>query len=246
VLSEDRYDLIVNEPSNPWISGVSNLFTEEFLKLGRSRLTESGVFVQWTQIYGMGPDDLRMLLRTFRSVFPHVLVASTIEYADIILVGSAAPLALDVASTARMFTTPRIRDDLARVDVHAPADLIATLLLDEPGVREAAREGDLNTDDNLRIEFSAPNFLHTRTADTNALLLYDAAAPPERLLDALSVPLSDKAAQLAALADAYSAAGHHLRGIIAWEQLALLVPSDPRPRQRIPELRRRHAEAEEQ
>jgi hypothetical protein len=46
-----RYDLIVSEPSNPWVSGVSGLFTTEFYSRIRGYLTENGVFGQWLQVY---------------------------------------------------------------------------------------------------------------------------------------------------------------------------------------------------
>ena len=48
------YDVIVSEPSNPWITGVSNLFTQEFFEMGKSRLKPGGVWGQWVQMYGMG------------------------------------------------------------------------------------------------------------------------------------------------------------------------------------------------
>jgi len=51
------YDVIVSEPSNPWITGVSNLFTREFLEIGKTRLREGGVWSQWIQMYGMAPED---------------------------------------------------------------------------------------------------------------------------------------------------------------------------------------------
>jgi hypothetical protein len=46
-----RYDLIISEPSNPWVSGVSGLFTTEFYSRIRGYLTENGVFGQWLQMY---------------------------------------------------------------------------------------------------------------------------------------------------------------------------------------------------
>ena len=66
----ETYDVIVSEPSNPWISGVSNLFTREFFELGRRRLKPGGVWSQWVQMYGMNPDDLGTLLKTFGTVYP--------------------------------------------------------------------------------------------------------------------------------------------------------------------------------
>jgi spermidine synthase len=66
-----RYDLIISEPSHPWVPGVANLFTAEFLTLGRERLRDDGVFVQWLQIYQLSTDSMRSVLATFHEVFPH-------------------------------------------------------------------------------------------------------------------------------------------------------------------------------
>ena len=65
LLTEDgTYDMIGSEPSNPWLSGVSNLFTLEFFQLGKRKMRPGGVWAQWIQTYGMRPDDLRSLLGT--------------------------------------------------------------------------------------------------------------------------------------------------------------------------------------
>ena len=59
------YDLIISEPSNPWLTGVSNLFTREYFALGKKKLKHGGIWSQWIQIYGMDTPDLRSLLGTF-------------------------------------------------------------------------------------------------------------------------------------------------------------------------------------
>src|SRR5262249_15139803 len=47
--SDKKYDLIISEPSNPWLAGVSNLFTREYFRMVREHLTEGGVLAQWLQ-----------------------------------------------------------------------------------------------------------------------------------------------------------------------------------------------------
>jgi spermidine synthase len=87
-----EYDIIVSEPSHPWVPGVANLFTQEFFELGRARLREDGIFVQWVQIYQLSTDSLRSVLATYRSVFPHVMmfrVGGASQGKDLILVGRA-------------------------------------------------------------------------------------------------------------------------------------------------------------
>src|SRR5258706_2232969 len=67
--TRERYDLIVSEPSNPWIAGIATLFTREFYRAAQAHLARGGVFVQWVQAYSLFPEDLRMVLSTFLSQF---------------------------------------------------------------------------------------------------------------------------------------------------------------------------------
>jgi spermidine synthase len=164
VLYEGVYDVMINEPSNPWISGVSNLFTLEFLRLGAQRLAPDGVFCQWIQTYGMGKDDLRSLLRTFAEVFPHVLLYQAPGDADMVLIGSRQPLTVD---PERFWSTPGRAEDLLRIEARAAGDLLAYARLDRPAIMKLAGDVGLNTDDNVRIEFSAPLHLHYDTSGAN-------------------------------------------------------------------------------
>ena len=65
-----RYDVIISEPSNPWIGGLASLFSVEFFTIARQRLRPGGMMLQWIQGYNIVPEDLRMVINTFRSVFP--------------------------------------------------------------------------------------------------------------------------------------------------------------------------------
>jgi spermidine synthase len=46
-----RYDVIMAEPSNPWVNGVASLFTTEFYRDSKRYLAPGGLFVQWLQVY---------------------------------------------------------------------------------------------------------------------------------------------------------------------------------------------------
>ena len=162
------YDIVISEPSNPWLTGVSNLFTREFLDLGRTRLKPGGVWAQWVQMYGMGEGDLKSLLATFASVYPHVLVFTTIDDADLVILGSEAPLYPDRGKAAALLTRGAgVHDELERAKLHNDLDLLATWVMDKQGIARFAKDEPINTDDNLRIEYSAPLHLYARTSSDN-------------------------------------------------------------------------------
>src|SRR5688572_7850679 len=60
--SSEPFDLIVSEPSNPWVSGVSGLFTKEFYARVRQHLAQDGIFAQWLQLYEMNDELVRSVL----------------------------------------------------------------------------------------------------------------------------------------------------------------------------------------
>ena len=64
--SEGKFDLIVSEPSNPWVTGVEMLYSREFLEAARDRLTPGGVHAQWFHSYETDTEMLALMLRTYR------------------------------------------------------------------------------------------------------------------------------------------------------------------------------------
>src|SRR5207244_1320050 len=83
---------IISEPSNPWLAGVSNLFTREFFRAAREHLTEGGVLAQWIQTYNFSLNDYALIVRTLRSEFPHSAVFIFLDGVDTVLLASNRPL----------------------------------------------------------------------------------------------------------------------------------------------------------
>ena len=156
-VTPNRYDMIVSEPSHPWVPGVANLFTQEFFELGRARLNEQGIFVQWVQIYQLSTESLRSVLATYTSVFPHVLVfrvGGLNKGKDLLLVGSNQPLNLDRLS--ERMTDQRMAAEMARVDLKDEAAVREWYVCDESKLRPAVAGAKINTDDNMHIEMTVP------------------------------------------------------------------------------------------
>ncbi|MGZ5480710.1 MAG: fused MFS/spermidine synthase [Pyrinomonadaceae bacterium] len=168
-VTSNRYDMIASEPSHPWVPGVANLFTKEFFTLGRDRLNEDGLFVQWVQIYQLSTDSLRSVLATFQHVFPHVLVFR-VEGAnkgkDLLLVGSKKPSTLDRLSLG--FNDARMSAELARINIKSEADVRAWFVCDSSRLAPAVSGAIINTDDNMHIEMTAPKEAFRPLLQSNA------------------------------------------------------------------------------
>ena len=151
------YDLIISHPSNSWITGVANLFTQDFFELATSRLASEGIFCQWVPLYGMSEESTRSLVATFRSVFPHTIA---FRNRDLILLGSDRPIRFSFQRLLERFQDPRVKQSLEQAFVRYPTDLLVKLRLDEAGVETFSRGVPLNTDDNMRLELAAPRTLY--------------------------------------------------------------------------------------
>lgn len=163
-----RYDIIVSEPSHPWVPGVANLFTQEFFETGRKRLNADGVFVQWLQIYQLSTDSLRSVLATYHSVFPHVMVfrvGGVSQGKDLILVGSNVPLSLDRIS--ERMANARVAAELGRVNLKTTDDVKAWYVCDESRLATAVAGARINTDDNMHIETTVPREAFRPLSETN-------------------------------------------------------------------------------
>ncbi len=164
-----RYDIIVSEPSHPWVPGVANLFTQEFFELGRGRLTDTGVFAQWLQIYQMSTESLRSVLATYHKIFPHVLVfrvGGAARGKDLILLGSMKPLNMNLLQ--QRLQDARIGPELARVEMSQESQVRAWYVCDESRLGPAVAGGVINTDDNMHIETTVPKEAFLPLMQTNA------------------------------------------------------------------------------
>lgn len=71
---KEKYDLILSEPSNPWVVGVDKLFTYEFLKNIADHLNEKGVFAQWFPVGTVSEGLFLEILKTLSTIFPHITI----------------------------------------------------------------------------------------------------------------------------------------------------------------------------
>lgn len=69
-----RYDVIVSEPSNPWVSGVAGLFTTGFYAFLQRHLADDGLLVQWLQTYEIDDALLARIIAAVLESFPDAAV----------------------------------------------------------------------------------------------------------------------------------------------------------------------------
>jgi spermidine synthase len=153
-LAPVKYDLVVSVPSNPWVSGVSGLFTRDFFQAVDRHMTDDGVLVQWIHTYENRQELIQLVMRTLRDTFPHA--TTWLGPYDLVLVASRKPLAFDARQLAERMARPDVKTDLARVDIHDVFALLSKQVHSEAGQLEFAGKGPINTDDHNLLEYASP------------------------------------------------------------------------------------------
>jgi spermidine synthase len=165
LLVEPRdYDVIVSEPSNFWMTGVASLFTREFHELARARLRPGGLFVQWLQAYEIDDADLRLVLRTVLSAFPHATVFQSAP-GDLVIVAGREPIAWDFAAMRSRMELAGVGEDLEGIEVRDLYTLLANQMIppeDLPRFAGAAPGAVLHEDDWPLLERRAPRAFFER------------------------------------------------------------------------------------
>jgi len=86
--NKKKYDIIISEPSNPWVSGTASLFTEEFYRFIPQHLTEDGIFVQWIHIYEITPVLVNTVLKAMLPYFADIQVFQASDGSDLLMLAS--------------------------------------------------------------------------------------------------------------------------------------------------------------
>jgi tetratricopeptide (TPR) repeat protein len=176
--SPRTYDVIISEPSNPWMSGVSNLFTREFFQVAREALRPGGRLLQWVQLYAMPPEDLYAILAAMRAEFPFVYAfAQGNEEPDLLLLGTQQPLGrADLPHWEKL--PDGVKYDLRRIGSFSTSDLWSLVRLLPADVDALVAHAPLvNRDDNLHIELATPWLLGAMQGDDTVAPNWEAFAP---------------------------------------------------------------------
>jgi spermidine synthase len=162
--TERTYDLILSDSTHPRFRGNAALYARDYLANCARRLRPGGLVTTWLPLYGITVEDIRGILKSFQSVFPHVQVwyPNSDPNENTIIIASLEPIAIDLESLARRLAEPPVARDLAEVGIKSMPQLLDFFLLGDRAVADFARSGRLNTDDHPRLEFLAPRCLRRK------------------------------------------------------------------------------------
>jgi hypothetical protein len=152
--SPETFDVITMEPMPPSFAGVTSLYSREYYRLAKERLTPGGFVVQWLPFHLVTTGEAFSILRTMQDVFPETTLwihGST----GIVVARRDGPVEIDPARIARAFADEGVRRDLTRLEVPG-LDAFADLhMLGPAGIRRASASAPPITDDRPFLEYHA-------------------------------------------------------------------------------------------
>jgi spermidine synthase len=154
-LSPQKYDIIISEPSNPWMVGIGSVFSREFYQVAANRLKPGGLMTQWFHIYEMDDATMNLVLRTFASVFPNMEIWDVGDE-DVVLLGSNQPWKTGPDVYRRAFELDGPHRDLASIGILSPETVLSRQLASQHTAFALPGPGPVQRDDFPILEYEAP------------------------------------------------------------------------------------------
>jgi len=170
--SKKKWDIVISEPSNPWVTGVDLLFTQEFYKLVREHLTPNGMLVQWAQIYATDPSILGMILNTVHQEFRQCRVFMASRN-DLIILASNKDLSIKDLNRAeeRLRRNKRVKSSLAKISIESIDSILIREIWSPSYISDNFFDLGIQTMDNPKLHYMAGKsfFMGNRLADNDLL-----------------------------------------------------------------------------
>jgi spermidine synthase len=154
LVTSRTYDVVSVDTLDPKHAGNGNLYTQEFYELSKRVLKPGGIFVQWLPYHQVDNASLKLIARTFQQVYPHATLWLNRFKGYTLLLGTLAPLRIDVARLEQCWRQPALASDLAEVHVTTPWQFLEGFTMRADTLRRyTAGEQRLNSYNHPYVEF---------------------------------------------------------------------------------------------
>ena len=178
--SREPYDVIVSEPSNPWVSGVASLFTVEFYQHAKRALKPDGLFVQWFHLYETNRPLVQSIVGAIGNVFSDYVIYAANDTDAVLIATSAASFP---AIGNQIFEWPDLRAELTRLDVRTAEQLRLLRVANRRAYGPWLEGAPINSDYMPMLEFGAAR---ARFVGADDSILIELARDPVPILEMLS------------------------------------------------------------
>jgi spermidine synthase len=163
VVEDRKYDIIVSQPSHPWLAGTAGLFSQEFWEITRSRLNKGGTFAQWVNLFRMDAPTMQSLFKAFFGAYPHGMVFA--DSGDMLMIGSADPLTVDHKRFNALLSRPVLKAKFATRHIRSVNDVLWYFALSRDDAVKASRNAVASRDANVLSEVRLSRLADNPTGD---------------------------------------------------------------------------------
>lgn len=156
----DKYDIILSEPSNPWVAGISGLFTTEFYRVLRRYMTDSGILAQWLQVSEIDDGLVLSVVAALAENFASYAVFAMSDNHVMIIASKRDTLPTPDWTVTQRF--PGLADDLSRITPLTPHFFETLRLADHRSLTPLAKRAAPNSDFYPVLDLNAERAMFTR------------------------------------------------------------------------------------
>lgn len=206
-VTSKKYDLILSEPSNVWVSGVASLFTKDYYAIVKTKLKPHGILCQWIHFYNLRSEAVVSVIKALKSEFKYVYICHTKTGGDVIFLASQEPIKLDLNLIENKLKSNSLKADLLDLlNISDAYDFLNLFISGDNSIANFLKPFEniipANSDDNSYLEFKATRdfFLSSvnisKISPLNTFILLkginkdDILNPPEDFYKRLSIAIT--------------------------------------------------------
>lgn len=172
LLNDARYDVIVSQPSHPWLMGASNIMNRDFFEIAKSRLSKNGIHGQWVPLFKIDVATLRSIIKAYTDTFEYVISFADTSTRDFLMFGSNKPIVIENAAIQEQIGNRDVKRVLARHNIDSVDDVMGYFALSREELVNISASAEPATDKNLLAEtfFSRYDKIEGNSFDTLGFL----------------------------------------------------------------------------
>lgn len=222
--TNEKFDAIISEPSNPWQAGVCNLFTKEFFGVCADHLNKGGILGLWLQFEEVSDGDIRRIFSALRSHFKYTVPMDSTGC--MVIMASNEPIKMNVQAVNAFMQEPRIKSQMERCGIRSTADLLAHIMCSTDAVDRMSQGFAPNSDDRNYLEYNVGRTYENQMffQQNRRLLTKDPGNPFENV-DFGNMPKEERAKLMDAVAESSLAMSCPERALAWATESYKLMPS---------------------
>ncbi len=153
LMSKERFDIIVSQPSHPWLAGASNIMNKDFFEIVKSKLSDGGIYAQWVPLFTIDVATLKSIIKAYTDTFEYVISFVNLNSRDFMMFGSNEPIDYNTVKISQLIReNNKVGRIFKRHAIYDAFDLLKYFALSKEQLIKVADGSIPSTDTNLLAE----------------------------------------------------------------------------------------------